>query len=249
MKKIGMAFAIIMSTVMGAFAQTSLTGGFYSQNFNSLGTSSTAAVPAGWKVFMNVATPNYASGTTNTTQAVTGTAASNASYGIYNFGPSSADRGLGFISSSNANWGSKAGNIEFALTNNSAATFSSINLSWDYELFRSAASRDFEWNFYYSTNGTTWTAFAAGDQSYPAGTTTASITKSFALAGIEVPKGSSLYFRWEYTTSGAWTSSPGLGIDNFQFTAVPEPHEYGIALAGMLIALVVIRRRHVSVIA
>ena len=50
------------------------------------------------------------------------------------------------------------------------------------------------------------------------------------------------------------TGSPGSGTINTRLddislsfvTAVPEPHEYGLALAGMIAALVVIRRRRMA---
>jgi hypothetical protein len=52
----------------------------------------------------------------------------------------------------------------------------------------------------------------------------------------------------EFRLYGTNASSTGnFRLDDFSLggtiTAVPEPHEYGIALAGMLMALIVIRHR------
>jgi hypothetical protein len=81
--------------------------------------------------------------------------------------------------------------------------------------------------FYYSIDGSTWTAVTAGDvaaASLPTGASAYGFNPpnlvvnvtTFSITGISIPPGSDLYLRWNLNTTG--TNSQGIGIDNVTVT-------------------------------
>jgi len=90
-----------------------------------------------------------------------------------------------------------------------------------------------------TTVSTVWTSVAGGNDTIDIYVNGSSYLTGYSFAdagGITTLAAAN--FR-----QGGTTTSPGLTIDNLSITAVPEPHEYGMAIAGMLVALVVVRRR------
>lgn len=214
-------------------------GAAVTENFNGLGNSATASLPADWRVGQSV---NYADGVSVTTNAAgtsgTGVLTTTSGGGYYNFASgvtaTSTDRAVGFISATGF---TSPRQLFVRLTNNTGVTIGSFDVAYAIEKYRNG-QRNYTVNFFTSTDGTTWTAQTAGNQSYTANgnnnvvnppTTT---NKSFEVTGVSVPPGGDLYLRWSYTGTGGSTNAMGLGIDDFSFTpreAVPGSIEFSAA--------------------
>jgi hypothetical protein len=219
--------------------------GTYSQNFNSLGTSATAALPTGFRIFGG-ASPTWtgATGTavtlaygTTGTGAVTGTS----SGGIVNWADgvtgSATDRALGFLNTGSF---TSPQSILFAFTNSTGSTVTSLNLGWDYEKYRSG-SRAWDWTFFTSADGSAWTSRTAGDLSYAADANNTVISNpavttaspSFSITGLSIADGQTYYLRWTLTGNGGSSNGQGLAIDNFSLAAIPEPSTYALIVLGL----------------
>lgn len=229
-----LATILLISLPLLSQAQMTFTSGTLTktENFNSLGTSATtnnnATLPTGFRV-MGGTSPVYSSGTSVTTQSG-GTSGTNvltaaSSGGTYNFAAgangSATDRALGFISSSGF---TSPQSIMLEMLNSTGATITSLNISFDYEKYRTG-QRILDMRFYSSTDGSTWTAQTTGDQNYTASGSNAvvnpatTISKTVTLTGLSIPNNSTFYLRWFYDLSGGSTNGQGVGIDNFSATA------------------------------
>ena len=196
-----------------------------SQNFDGMTSSSTAALPSGWKL-SGASAPTYSdAANTSAVTASFGTSVTTApsTGGTYLWVngvlASGTDKAVGFLTSSSY-LGPRS--ILYQYTNNTGSTLTGLIASWDYEKYRSG-TRAFDWTFFYSTDGTNWTAVSAGNQSYSADaniTTVLNPPTSTSKIGVplvaSLANGSSLYLRWTYTGNGGSTSAQGLGIDNFR---------------------------------
>ncbi len=141
MKKI---FTIILSVVIGlnlsvkVWGQVNISeGNTITQDFNIMGTSETATLPAGWKVDDDKSpriVGTYSNASTSTTKNAGNNMPTNASHGIYNYGAgpasSATDRAIGGLSS---NSGSKSVNIYVQLKNNGSTDINSFTISYDVE--------------------------------------------------------------------------------------------------------------------
>jgi hypothetical protein len=206
------------------------------QNFDGLGVSATASLPTGFK-FAAGATPSYSGTTTSATTAVAGTSGtgaltSSSSGGDYNFAngvtASSTDRSIGFLTTGTV---SSPRVIMLGIKNTSGSNISDLTIAFDYEKYRTG-TRAFDMNFYTSPDGTTWTAVAAGNQTYGTDGANAvvnpptTISKSVSLTGVNIANNGFYYFRWSYVGNGGATNAQGLAIDNLSITptlAVPTP--------------------------
>jgi len=172
-------FALLCATMTVPFAseradaQVQINSGLtLTQGFDTIGTSSTAPLPTGWRLGTSTA---FSSGATATTQSGgtsgTGILALNSPAGFYNFAfgvtGSSPERAVGFLSS--GSFPSTPAPLQFFVQfqNNSGNTLTSANVSFDIEKYRSG-SRQFDINFFSGTDGTTWTSRTGGDQTYAA---------------------------------------------------------------------------------
>ncbi len=200
----------------------SLTGGAYTQDFNSLantGTSST--VPTGWAFLETDTNANttYAAGT-----------GSDAAGNTYSFGASSAtDRAFGGLRS-----GSLVPTIGAEFQNNTGNTIISLAISYDCEQWRSGvANRGAadQMDFQYSTSATslntgTWTdvdgldclttaisvAVGAKDGNDAAYRTSV----SNVITGLNIGNSATFWLRW--TDFDISNSDDGLGVDDFSLT-------------------------------
>ena len=205
-----------------------------SQDFNSIGATATATLPANWKVLNNATVRTvdaFASALTATTQAGSNNISTSATNGIYNFGDgtTTTDRAIGGISSGAA---SKSVNLYTSLQNNDANPINSFTIGYDIEKYRGGSNAaGFAIQLYYSTDGTTWTSagasflntFAAdaSNAGYtPAPGSFVSVSNTLTPASPVAP-GSVLYLAWNYSvaTGTTTTNAQGLGIDNFAVTA------------------------------
>lgn len=100
----------------------------------------------------------------------------------------------------------------------------------------------------YSTDGSSWVSFDSFDPKLGG-----SVSTTFATVGVVtldtitgLNNVSTAYV--QLVVTGASNSSGNNRLDNIQFNAseivpVPEPHEYAIAMGGLLLTVIVMRRR------
>jgi len=201
------------------------------QNFDGMGP--TFILPTNWRV-QGTATPNYVGGAAVVTQqASSGTPTAG---GTYNWGAGAADRAIGAMTS-----GSFASPNSFMafFRNTNASNLTGLTIAYDLKRFRintAAASVQ----FFYSTDGSTWTAVAAGDiaaaslptgisaysfappTGVPSATNTGVINKTgISITGLNIASNGNFFLRWNLNTTGA--NSQGIGIDNVIVQAAFAP--------------------------
>ena len=252
MKKLITILGFAVISVAGVQAQVVISNSNpYTENFNGLGSNATATLPTGFRAQAgasptwsggNVTSTTLAYGTTGT-GVVTGTSPG----GLINWGngttSTATDRALGILNTGSF---TSPQSIMFSVTNNTGLTVLSLDLSWAYQKYRSG-SRAFTWNFFSSTDGSTWASQSSGDLAYAADVNNTVVSNpplitsspTFSLTGLSLANGASYYLRWTLTGTGGSTNGQGLGIDNFSITAntVPEPQTWvliGIGSAFML---------------
>ena len=232
----------MLAAASPARAQISLpTASPYTQDFDTLGTSAAAALPASWKVdkLTTAQTVGAFAAAGTATELIAGNGmAVNAANGIYNYGAGVAnaatDRAPGWLSSGTA---TKSGNLYAQFVNGTGASVASLSISYDVEKYRNGSNTaGYRIELFYSFDGVAWTAAPAtfltgfpadannnGFASAPGATV--SITNQ--VLQVTIPDGSEFYLAWSYSvTSGTTTSNAqALGIDNFSvivntFTAV-----------------------------
>lgn len=250
MKALFASRSVISSIVFALFAaintqaqiSISALNSAVTENFNSIGT--TTSLPTNWRVSPQNggASPTWSAGVGTVTQAAH--SGSPSAGGRYNWGTSSTERSVGFMTSGSY---ASPNSVMAFYQNNTGSTISSVNISYDIERYRinSAAASV---SMFYSTDGTSWTSITGTTSTFSTATssyTFASPTtdsKSIALTALSIATGTSLYLRWNFNTTGS--NSQGLGLDNVSLTAVPEPSTYA-AMAGAvaLLGVMVHRRR------
>jgi len=199
----------------------------------SIGTSATASLPQGFKASTAVGSPsaplwidaaNNISATTNRGGTLAA-ASTGATYNWANGDPtSSTERAIGFLTSGSYPTGTAANNVGLSILskvrNNTTSTMNDITVSFDYEKYRTGTNVC-NLTFFYSTNGTTWTAATTGNHTFSADANSTSVpagapvtvSKSVVLSGINLSAGSDIYFRWSYASGGS--NAQGIGLDNF----------------------------------
>ncbi|MFA7228907.1 MAG: endonuclease [Melioribacteraceae bacterium] len=224
---------LILFPLAVSFAQIPISRGIdVTENFNSIGTAATAALPANWKADKNTNVRfvgSYGSAL-NATERIGGiNLSSSASNGIYNFGlgdaASASDRAIGGQSSSSS---SKSVNIYSHFINNGTAAITQADISYDVMRFRNGSNTaGFTIQLYYSTDGAVWSpagsnfisSFSpnADNNGAPIVPIEKKQILNQTLSGISIPQNGSLYLAWNYSvTSGTTTSNAqALGIDNF----------------------------------
>ncbi|HRF80275.1 MAG TPA: lamin tail domain-containing protein [Flavobacteriales bacterium] len=231
---------VAMLLVVASTAQVSLTTSTYGQNFNGMGSGATAALPTGFRIGTD-----WNSGTTATTLAAgttgKGVLTSSSGGGVYNFAngitASSTDRAVGFLNSGSF---TSPRSIMLRVDNNTGAAITTLELAFNYEKYRSG-SRAWTWSFFHGSTSSASTAFAAGGHDFPADAANTTIfnppgstAKSFTLTGLNIPVGSSYYFRWTLTGNGGSTNGQALGIDDFSLTIPPPPLPTALATFAAL---------------
>ncbi|MEI7782665.1 MAG: autotransporter-associated beta strand repeat-containing protein, partial [Planctomycetota bacterium] len=243
-----LAAGFVVAQTQTASAQATavtLTGSSYSQNFDGITTGQTSSLTSaaqGWSFFKSGTSsslPTYSSGSNSTAVSQnygtvgTGAVASNSTGGavlwVSGTLASGTDKSIGFLSASSYPGTTSAAPgqqlaVLFGFTNSTGGTITNLDVAWDFERYRQG-SRDQSWNFYTSTDGSTWSANTLGDQAY-SGTSTSvvyatpeSINKTFSISNLNIGSSTSYYLRWSYVTTGSWTNAQGLGIDNFTMNA------------------------------
>ena len=228
------------------------SGGEVTENFNTIGTSATASLPANWKVDKTSSTRivgSYQSAVVNTERSSGDNMSSSAGNGIYNFGlgdaSTASDRAIGGISSGS---GSKSVNIYAYFQNTGQDTINQVDISYDVYRFRDGLnSEGFSIQLYYSSDGTNWNS--AGTQFLSSfspnsdnnGGTVPLETKNIlnqTLSGLNILPNTDFYLAWNYSvTSGNTTSNAqALGIDNFKLNNIISGKVNNVPLAPKALA-------------
>lgn len=227
----GLATLGLLATASPAHAQLSLTSAApVTETFDGLGTSATATVPTGFVLAAGATGITYANpaNTTLTTRSggTSGTGAMNSSSagGIYNFAngvtATATERALGFLTSSSF---SAPRHLLLAIRNNTGTTITDLAVAYDVEKYRTGMN-PYEWQFFTSPDGATWTQPSGMTVAYTADGANAVVnpptttSKSITLSGLDLAPGATTYLRWSYVALMASTNAQGLGLDNLTLT-------------------------------
>jgi hypothetical protein len=267
-KKLAGLIAIIAGLAAATAQAISLTGGTYSENFDSMGTTGTTA-PTGWSsdTVTNTAAAGTATDAPNTTGTVVGSSSTVvASTGTgtagaeYNYGVAGTnvvgERALGSLAGSNLQRDTYA-----SFTNNVGVTLTQFTIKYDGEQWRlgQAVAATNVLTLQYSPDGTTgsWVALGTGFNFTSPITSGAmgaaldgnnSANRVANIGGTYIPasgitNGSTFYLRWADPDDGG--SDAGMAIDNFSITVVPEPSTW-FAGGLMFVGLISSQRRGLS---
>jgi hypothetical protein len=223
---------LCLGFIYSAGAAVSLSTSAYTQNFDSMGTSATATLPADFRVDKPAAVRTvgtFAAAATATSLAGGANLSSTAQNGIYNFGSGTgSDRAVGFLSAST---GTQSGNLYVQLANNTSGGFSGLQISYGVEKYRHGLNpAGFRIQLFYSTDGVNWTSagssfltsFAADADNTgftPAPGATVPVSGTLNVA---IPANSSFYLAWNYSVASGTTTTnaQALAIDDISITAV-----------------------------
>lgn len=224
---------LALSAGTAAAQNVSLTGGTYSQDFDTLsnvaGSTTNTALPTGWQL------NETGGGARDNEQYAVDTGGSNTG-DTYSYGAAgSTDRALGSLRS-----GTLISTFGACFTNNTGGTVNAFDIAYTGEHWRlGTAGRVDSLAFQYSTDATsvttgTWTGVAALDFATPNTGGTAGARNgndaanrtavSATVNGVSIANGAGFCIRWnDIDASGA---DDGLAIDDFSITvgaAAPAP--------------------------
>lgn len=234
-------FMLTFSAVSIAQSNTFCNGVTYKQNFDGIGNSATATLPAGWKVDVNSGNTQvgaYSTASTSTDHRA-GADMNNANgSGIYNFGAGTTpqgngDRAIGGVTGSTSD---KSVNIYLDLQNTCASTITDVVVSYAIEKYRNGSNPDgYSVKLYYSTTGLagSWTLAPTFTQNYSPDATDngfnpapdASQTRyvNGSLSGLSLATNAHLYLAWNISTTttvggSAPNKSMALAIDDIKIS-------------------------------
>ncbi len=181
-------------------------------------------------------TGDYARGSTSSTAITTG--------GFYAFG--TTNRSL-LVQPGGSDFA--PGTLTLRVQNNTGDAVSAFSLSYSLAV-RNDQNRSSSFNFSYSTDDSnyvttsltnplfTYTSPAPSDSNgmVAIGSPSATVSASVADGGY-------LYLRWSSNDVAGSGSRDEFSLDNISVTAVPEPHEYALGIAGLVMLIVIARRR------
>jgi autotransporter-associated beta strand protein len=234
--------AVLVADASAQATAVTVSGTTYSQNFDGITTGQTSSIASaapGWSFFRSGTSsslPTYTSGsnTTAVTQnagtAGTGAVSSSSAGGAYLWVSgtlaSGTDKSIGYLSTgsypgtTSASPGQQLA-ILFGFTNTSGATITTLDLAWNYERYRQG-SRTQGWEFSTSTDGSIWSANTLGNSALYTGSNTTTVynppesaAKAVTIPSLSIANGSNYYLRWSFVTTGSWSNSQGLGVDDF----------------------------------
>jgi hypothetical protein len=209
-----------MVTVPVANAQISVTNSTpITENFD--GMAATTNLPTNWRIRQSSASPTWATGLLATTQQASGGAPT--AGGTYNWGSTASERAVGAMTSGSF---ASPNNLMVHLQNNGGSNITDLAISYNAERYRiNSALASVQ--FYYSLDGTSWTAVTAGDiaaSSFPTGTSAYTFAtplvvnvSSFNISSLAITPTSDFYLRWNLNTTGG--NSQGIGIDDVSIAA------------------------------
>lgn len=231
---------LALSAGTAAAQNISLTGGTYSQDFDTLsntaGSTTNTALPAGWQI------NETGGGARDNEQYAVDTGASNTG-DTYSYGAAgSTDRALGSLRS-----GTLIPTFGACFTNNTGGTINSFDVAFTGEQWRlGTAGRTDALVFQFSTDATsittgTWITQAQLQFNTPNTATTGAkdgndaanrTALSSTISGVSIANGADFCIRWsDIDASGA---DDGLAIDDFSLTAgaaAPAP-DFSVAISA-----------------
>ena len=207
------------------------------QNFDGVGSSATAPVPADFRVdaLSVVRTVGSFSNAGAATQRAGGANLStSAGNGIYNFGSGATsaggtDRAIGFLSSGTATF---SGNLYAQLVNNTGGDLSGLQISYSVEKYRNGSNpAGFRIQMFYSLDGSTWTnagnsfltSFAANADNTGFATAPGATAPVSGTLNVSIPNGRKFFLAWNYSVASGTTTT------NAQALAVDDISILGIA--------------------
>lgn len=115
--------------------------------------------------------------------------------------------------------------INLQICNNSGSTLTSLNLSYDI-VVRNDAPRANSFNFWYSTDGSTYTQVSALDYTSPADADASpavvTVPRSTVLTGLNIPNGAMFFLRWKGQDVSGSGARDEYGLDNISLS-IPAP--------------------------
>lgn len=232
------AVVLILATSCVVWAAISLsTSTNYTQNFDGMTATATAALPADFKVDKLTTARtvgNYSTAVSSTTLLGGANLSSSAGNGIYNFGAGTTttgpDRAVGFVSSGS---GTVSGNLYAQFANNTGSPITALQISYNVEKYRLGINAaGFCIQLYSSPDGAAWTSAGSTFRtSFPQDGGT--VNSGFATApgatvavsgtlNVTIPDSSSYYLAWNYSVCSGTTSTnaQALAIDDISILAV-----------------------------
>ncbi|HMR90363.1 MAG TPA: choice-of-anchor D domain-containing protein [Saprospiraceae bacterium] len=207
-KQIIIIFLLLIFNICSS--QISITNtSVITEDFNSMG--ATLNLPSNWRIR---GTTWAAGSSTVGQQASSGSPTAGATY---NWGENgSTDRAVGAMTSGSFSSPNQLMVYFRNLNANDLETFVVEYTAERYRINSAAASVE----FFYSTNGTSWTAvpsgntaaFSTGSSSYTFANPTKQTISNIQITGLNIPTNGDIYLRWNVLTTGA--SSQGIGIDD-----------------------------------
>lgn len=222
----------LLSVTTSSLAQINIPAAtIVSENFNSIGSSGNATLPLNWKMSSagTGAISGWATGTNITATTQAASSGSPTTGGAYNWATTAGtDRAIGFMT--DGSYASPNSVMAF-YRNTTGSTVTTITVLFAIERYRVNTSTS-SLSFFSSTDGSAWTARAAGDISAGVFTTGAStynftspqtIYKTVTITGLSIANNGDFYLRWVFTNTGS-TNSQGIALDDvslFAGTATP----------------------------
>jgi hypothetical protein len=193
-----------------------------------MGTSSTAALPANWKMSAagGGSTATWLAAGNFTAVNLQASSGSPSTGGRYNWGTTTTERAAGFMTSGSY---ASPNAIMAHYKNTSGQIITQIVIGYQVERYR-VNSATCALDFSSSTDGISWTARPTGDIAsnvFPVGTsaytfiTPQTETRSVTLSGLNMHPNAEIYLRWNFNTTGS--NSQGLGLDEVSVTATLTP--------------------------
>jgi hypothetical protein len=195
------------------------------ENFNGVSlippSTATSALPTAWSIQQG-SSPTWAGGSNATTQ--TANAGSPNTGGQYAWGNSdNTDRSVGAMTSGSF---ASPNSLMAKYVNTNSQAISQLSINYKIKRYRTNTSA-VSIQFYYSTNGTSWTAVSAGDMAastfgtaasaYNFGSPSIYTAPTFNITGLNIANSTNIYLRWNLNTTGS--NSQGIGLDDISVTA------------------------------
>ena len=235
-RRLGLALVFMLGAGAAHAQNVSLTGGTYSQNFDTLsntaGSTTNTALPTGWQL------TESGGGARDNEQYAVDTGSSNTG-DTYSYGSAgSTERAFGSLRS-----GTLISIFGACFTNNTGGTISSLAIAYTGEQWRlGTAARADSLGFEYSLNATSlttgaWTSVATLNFSTPNTATTGAkdgnaaanrTALSDTIGSLSIANGASFCIRWlDGDASGA---DDGLAVDDFSITPNGGPGQVALSI-------------------
>ena len=231
---------VALSSLVALAAISISTTTPFLQDFNTIGTSATAALPADFRVDRTTTSTaadvrrvlTWAGAGTQTTQAGSVNLSTSAANGIYNFGvtSTSTERAIGFLASGTA---TASGNLYAELVNDTGAPLSSLAISYNVEKYRNGSNANgFRIQLFWSDDGIAWTsagptfltAFSADANNNGFAVAPGATVPVSDVLNVTIQPGANFYLAWNYSVTAGTTvtNAQALAVDDISILGVPS---------------------------